>query len=355
MAKERIHELPETKGSFQVKGKINGVESSRFYTEKKTTNKKDFRAVNFGCMYDDKRTVYMNLNGMPQDNVYFSKRNADTNKTDTKKVAWDNRNKFNEEGWRMIGTNLGLTKTTDKDGKEVNDKKTMHSFDACEYIKKTMKDDMSTFIRGNIEFSSYLDKDGNTRRSIKYVPGQISLCKEVDFEEYDEANKPVHDFTQTIVFMEVNQEKENDKATGRFVVSAKIVTYSDIVDAEFIITDKKLAELFRKNLKPYYAISVHGHIEVSHKVEEVSDDDGWGSANSMTSVSAPTKTEMIITGATPSTIDRESYTEKNVSEAIAKIRNAKNAEKNFSGSASTNTSDEDWGSDDSMDDSDPWD
>ena len=351
----RLFELTETRGQFQVKGKINGVESSRFYTEKKTKNNKDFRAVNFGCEYNDKQTVYMNLNGMPQDNVYFSKRNADTGKTETKKVAWANRNTFNESGFRMIGTNLGLVKTTDADGKEVNDKKTMHSFDACEYIKKNMKDDMSTFIRGNIEFSSYLDGDGNTRRSIKYVPSQVSLCKDVDFEEYDEDNKPVHDFTQTIVFMGIDKEQENEKDTGRFVVSAKIVTYSDIVDTEFIITDSKLANLFRTKLKAYTSISVHGHIEVTHKVEETSEDDGWGAANTMNSVSAPTKTEMIITGATPSTIDKSTYNEKNVSEAIAKIRNARMAEKNFGSNASATDSGDDWGSDDSMDDEDsPW-
>lgn len=350
----RLFDLAETKGSFQCKGKISGVESSRFYTEKKTKNNKDFRAVNFGCEYNDRTTIYMSLNGMPQDNVYFSKRNADTGKTDTKKVAWANRNTFNEDGFRMIGTNLGLVKTTDKDGKEVNDKKTMHSFDACKYIKENLKDDMSTFIRGNIEFSSYLDNDGNTRRSIKYVPSQISLCKDVDFEEYDEDNKPVHDFTQTIVFMGIDKEKENEKDTGRFIVQAKIVTYGDIVDTEFVITDTKLANLFKKNLKAYTAISVHGHIEVSHKVEESSDDDGWGEANTMNSVSAPTKTEMIITGATPSTIDKSTYTEANVSEAIAKIRNARVAEKNFGSNMDTNDSTDDWGDDSTDDEDSPW-
>ena len=111
----RLFELPETKGSFQVKGKINGVEKEKFYTSKKTRTGKDFRAVNFGCMYDDKKTVFMSLNGMPQNDVYFSKKNQDTGKTDTKKVAWANRHKFNEDGWRLIGTNLGLTKTTDSE------------------------------------------------------------------------------------------------------------------------------------------------------------------------------------------------------------------------------------------------
>ena len=347
----RIFSLPETKGLFQVKGKINGVEKDRFYIDKKTKTNKDFRAVNFGCAYDNQKTVYLSLNGMPQANVYFSKR-VD-NKTETKAVPWANRNTFNEDGFRMIGVNLGLTKTTNEDGKAVNDKKTMTNFDACEYIKDYMMDDMSTFIRGNIEFSSFMDNEGNIRRSIKYVPTQISLCKEVDFDEYDGLeNNPTHDFTQTIVFMGIEKEKDD-----RFVVQAKIVTYSDIVDAEFVITDSKLAGLFKKNLKPYTSISVHGNIEVTHSVVEVSSDDGWGTANAMNAVSAPTKTEMLITGASPATIDRETYTEENVSDAIRKIRNAKSAEQNFNGVKSKNidVTVEDWGSDGFEDDEDsPW-
>lgn len=342
----RIFDLPETKGSFQVKGVISGVESSRFYTSKKTKTNKDFRAVNFGCAYDDKKNIYMNMNGMPQNDVYFSKRNAETGKTETKKVAWANRNSFNEDGWRMIGVNLGIEKTTDSEGKNVNLKKTMTPFDACGYIKDVMKDGMSTFIRGNIEFSSYMDKEGNTLRSIKYVPSQISLCKSVDFREYNEENKPDHAFTHTILFVGIDKEKENDKDTGRFVVDAKIVTWSDIVRAQFIITDSKLAGLFKKNLKPYNAITVHGYIEVVHSVQEYTEDDGWGQANTMATVTSSTKTEMVITGATPSTIDRDTYNEKNVSEAIKKVHNARVAEKNFSGKANIDISvddDNDWG------------
>lgn len=353
----RIFELPETRGTFQVRGIINGVEKDRFYTDKKTKTGKDFRAVNFGCEYDDKQTIYLSLNGMPQQNVYFSKRNQSTGKTETKNVPWANRHKFNEEGFRMIGVGLGLTKTKDQSGKEVNDKKTMTPFDACEYINENLNDDMSTFIKGNIEFSSYTDGEGNVRRSVKYIPGQISLCKEVDFSKYDDAdNKPAHDFTQTIVYMGIDQEKADDKATGRFIVSAKIVTYSDIVDTEFIITDKNLANLFKKNLKPYYAITVHGKIEVSHSVQEVEEEDSWGEANAMNRVSNPTKTEMIITGATPSSIDREAYTEKNVAEAVAKVKASKTAEQNFSGKASESSDTDGWGDsyDDADDESDPW-
>ena len=348
----RLFDLPECKGTYQCKGIVSGVARDKFYTSKTTKTGKDFRAVNFGCAYDDKKNVYMSLNGMPQQKVYFSKKNPSTGKTETKSVAWADRNKFNEDGWRMIGVGLGLKKTTNSEGKEVNDKKTMTPFDACGYIKDNLQDDMSTFIRGNIEFSSYMDGEGNVRRSVKYVPNQISLCKEVDFSEYDEDNKPVHDFTQTIVFMSIEKEKENDRDTGRFVVSAKIVTYSDIVDTQFIITDAKLAGLFKKNLKSFNAITVHGRIEVSHQLEEISNEDVWGEVNTMTAVTAPTKTEMIITGATSSSIDRDTYTEKNVSDAVKKIRASQTAEKNFSGSA-VSVSADDWG--DAEDDEEtPW-
>lgn len=355
MAKERIHNLQETKGSFQCKGIINGVQKEKFYTEKKTKTNKDFRAVSFACEYNATTSMYMSLNGMPQAEVYFSKKNPDTNKTDTKKVPWANRNTFAEDGWRMIGVSLGLTKTVDKDGKPINDRKTMHAFDACEYIKKHLRDDMSAYIRGNIEFSSFIDSEGNIRRSTKYVPSQISLCQDVNFGDFNENNKPVHDFTQTIIYTGIDKEKENEKETGRFIVQAKIVTYSDVIDTEFIITDSKLANLFRTKLKPYTGISVHGRIEVTHKVEEVSSDDGWGEANAMTSMAAPTKIEMIITGATPSTIDKETYTEAKVNEAIVKIRNAKTAEQNFSGKSNSNSDNDSWGDDFTDDDSDPWD
>ena len=355
----RIFDLPETRGTFQVKGIINGTGKEKFYTSKKTKNNKDFRAVNFGCEYDSQQTIYMNMNGMPQDKVYFSRRNPETNKTETKAVPWGNRNTFTEDGFRMIGVNLGLTKMTDKEGKTVNDKKTMHAFDACDYIRKYMQDDMCTFIRGNIEFSSYVS-DGNIRRSVKYIPSQISLCKEVDFAEYNADNKPVHDFTQTIVFMGIEPEQNDGKSTGRFVVSAKVVTYSDIVDTEFFITDSKLANLFRKNLKAYNSITVHGKIEVTHKVEETTSEDSWGEVNTMTAVSGSTKTEMIITGATPSTIDKDTYTEKNVAAAIKAIKNSKTAEQNFAGTTkvteeSDDDSDDGWGDDGFGDDeSEPW-
>ena len=96
--------------------------------------------------------------------------------------------------------------------------------------------------------------------------------------------------------------------------------------------------MFRKNLKVYNAIKVNGHMVTVTQTEEVSDDDSWGEEDSLEKVSAPTKREFIITGAKPSTIDKELYTKENVEEAIGKINKANKAEADF-GSDTKN----DWG------------
>lgn len=355
----KLFELPQTKGTFQVRGIVSGVEKENFYTEKKTKTGKDFRMVNFGVEYDDKKTIFPTLNGMPRDKVYFSKKDKDTGNTDTKAIAWKDRIKKAPEGYRMIGVLAGLQKIKDENGKVRNDNKTLTEYDACEYISENLQDGDSVFVKGNLEFGSYTNKDGEVSRTTKFVPTQISLCQnDVDFEAEDYA--PAHDFTQTIVFVGIDQERENDKPTGRFVVDAKIVNYNSIESAEFIIEDAKLAKQMRSGLKPYNSIQVHGHINVVNNVEDVNDeedDDCWGESNDMDNkrVFAPTHRELIITGAKPSTIDKETYTEKAIDDAIKKVNASKKAEQDFTGKAeSTSNVDDDWGDDASDDEDEPW-
>ena len=58
MAK-KIHELPQTKGEFELRGIVNGVEKDNFYKETKTRNGNTFRRVNLGIEYDkDKNKWY---------------------------------------------------------------------------------------------------------------------------------------------------------------------------------------------------------------------------------------------------------------------------------------------------------
>ena len=350
MASERIHEMPVTNGYYQVQGIVNGVEKQGFYTEKKTKTNKNFRMINFGVEYDSHKSIYMNLSGMPKDKVYFSIKGENGKKGTTIPVDWKDRMNTPKGGRMLNSVNCGLTKTHDKDGNEVNNKKVLIDYDACDYIASNLKDETSVFVRGNIEFGRY-NKDGEVTRTTKFVPTQVSLCKDVDF--FAEGYKAKNDFTQTIVFVGIEQEKENDKATGRFVVEAKIVNYNSIESVEFIIDNAKLAKQFKTGLKPYWSITVHGHINVVNNVETVEDENAWGEANPMKRTNAPTKRELVITGADGNTIDKETYTEKAIDDAIRKMNAAAVAEENFSGKVGSSFDDNDWGTTNSMDEE-PW-
>lgn len=351
--KGRLFDLPETKGAFQLKGIVSGMNKDSVYKEIKTKSNKDMRIVNFGTSYADGETLYVNLQGMEQEYVYFSKRaEKKGDKPEVVKVPWAERFSYNREGFRLIGKNIGVRKKVDSEGKTVNDKKTLTDFDACKEIKENLKDGASVFIRGNLDYSSFTDDKGNKRTSTKLVPSQVSLCSEVRFD--DDKYEKQNDFNQVIIFMGIDPEKDSDdKPTGRYVVLAKIVTYNNIEDVQFIIEDMPLAKKFKKSLNPYNVIKVNGHMVASIQTESVSDDDDdWGEEDAMEKVSAPVKREFIITGAKGSSIDRELYTEENVMKAIAKIKNAKKAEESFG----SDTSDG-WGDDSGFDDDEeePWD
>lgn len=349
--KGRLFDLPETKGSFQLKGIVSGVEKDNFFKEIKTRNNKDMRMINFGVSYAEKESLYVNMQGMEQEYVYFSKRaEKKGEKGETVKVPWADRFSYNREGFRLIGKNLGVKKKVDSDGKTVNDKKVLTEFDACKEVKENLKDGVSVFIKGNLDYSSFTDDKGSKRVSTKLVPGQVSLCADINFG--DEKFEKQNDFNQVIIFMGIDKEKNDDgKETGRFIVSAKIVTYSAIEDVEFVIVDSKLAGMFRKNLKPYYAIKVSGHMVSSTQTEVIEDDDNWGEEDSMEKVLAPSKREFIITGAKGSTVEKEAYSKDKVEEAISRIINANKAESNFGGDTNSN-----WGETDlDSDDDDAWD
>lgn len=324
---ERLFNLPETRGNFQLKGIVTGTTKDGFFKEIKTKSDKQMRILNFGVEYDNGNTLYVNMQGIEQDAVYFSKK-ADKpgEKGDTQKVSWNERFKYNREGYRLIGNNIGVKKIVNSEGKTVNDKKVLTDYDSCDEIAKNLGDGSSVFVRGKLDISSFTTDRGEKRTTTKLVPSQVSLCADCDFSDVD--YEKVNDFNQTIIFMGIEKEKDdNDKSTGKYVVLSKIVTWNSIEDVQFYVTDDKLAGLFKKNLKPYWSIKVSGHIVTETQTETVSDDsDVWGEADAMTKVTAPTRRLFVISGAQPSTIDRELYSEDKVAAAIAKINKANSAE-----------------------------
>lgn len=349
MAKKRIFDLPQTKGEFQMRGMATGTKKNTFFTTKKTKNNNDMNLCNFGVKYDDGQTAYVTMNGMASKSVYYYNSTA----KDTKEVAWANRSKAPGEGYRLIGVNVGLTTVEDDEGNKVNDKKTLVDYDASKYVSEHLEDDMPVFIKGALEFDAYTDKNGDVKRSHKLVPSQISLCsKEIDFEAED--FKVLADFKTTIVFESIDKEKDDkDKETGRFIVNALHIAYSNIINTTFIVEDAKLAGLMKKNLKAYNALEVTGKFKSTIVTEAVEETDEWGEKSSFDRVNAPRKFEFVITGAKPATIDRDTYTESNIAEARKAIANKDKVEETYSGKKETKAAEDDWGSA-SDDDNEPW-
>lgn len=305
------HGLPQTKGIFKLRGYVTGMQRDNTFKEIETRSGKKMYVLNFGVKTAPESTVFVTVQGMERDEVYFSKR-VGNGKTETKKVAWAKRFDDQGEGYELIGVAVGLEK--DENGKNV--KHTYTEFDAAEKIYEQLEDDMPVFVQGEIEFSSFKRDNGEVSRNKRFNVRQIYNSSNIDFESPD--FKETSDFKQKIVFM--NIEKDNESGEPRFIVEAKIVNYNSIEDAEFIIYNKALANNFREKLKPYTAIDVWGKIVNKIDTDEVEEASNvWGEKDTFKRINKSYVRELVITGANPESIDTETYTEEAIEEVIKKL------------------------------------
>ena len=338
MAKNKVElGCAQTRGTFILSGKVVGTQSNSFFAEGDTKNGGSYRRVHFGVEIEEGKIVYLDLFGSTVDQVYFSKtvKGADgKNKTDTKSVKWADRFKtskqlFGEDGYRLIGVTCGCKKIVNDKGKELNDRKYLTPYDACDEITN-LSDGQSVFIRGNISYSTY-----NNQHRVNFEPQQVSLCKEIDFDDVD--FKATAQFTQNIVCMGV---AKNEETPGEAIVNAKIVNYQSIEDAELYTRNAALARNLKK-LGEYCHIKVWGDIVVDGEVETVEDvDEGWGSSNKMERVASPFKRKLMITGADKESIDKEAYSEEVIEKALEVIAGIQGAKKDY---GMKDDGDEDWG------------
>ena len=326
--------VPETRGSYELAGLVVGTDSERFYAETNTKSNKPRRVLNFAVQYDKENRQYVELAGMEQKSVFFTKSTNDNGKrtTESVEVPWNQRKTYKEEGFRMIGVSVGLETELTSSGVERNKNMTMVAFDASEYASQHLTDGMPVFVRGNITYSTY-----NNEHRKRFELNQISRStRKMDFE--DEKFEPTAHFQQVIVYMGV-EKREEDK---RYVVSAKVVTYNSVEDVEYIIEEESLARTFKKGLKPYTAIEVFGDIRVAKNEEEVQTSNVWGTANKMKRKRGGSVTELVITGADAETIDTEAYSEDKIEEAIRKAKNLKDSKTDY-GEEDENEGSTNWG------------
>ena len=352
---EKMHDLKQTTNSFQLRGKVIGTKSKRFYTSGTGKNGGSWNVVEFGVEIGEHRSVYVKLNGYTRDSVFYYKKGENGAKGTTQKVTWKDRNKAPGKDFRLIGVNI--TTGQDENGKNINE--TFTEFDAVEFLHEHLHDGDSVFIKGNMVFSSYVDKNGQPHKKTELVPTQISATqKPVDFDTEDYVE--MAEFENTLVFSAIDKETdESDKPTGRFILSGYSVGFNTIEPVTFIIDadHAKLANNLRKAMKPGYSIKTYGRVNVFSDVSVVeNDDDGWGEASPMERINSPVRREYVVYKADPNSIEKGDYTEESISAAIKKIKAAKEAAANFGEKPSSGVSVDasDWDDDDDSEEA-PWD
>lgn len=352
MAKDRLHDLKQTSATFQARGVVFGMKKDKAYGSGTTKNGANWNSIEFGLNINKNAPIFIKLNGFVRDEVfYYKSAEKKGEKGDTKRVAWKDRKKSPGDGFRLIGVNVSVDK--DADGNNVNEM--MVEYDAVEHLHDTLKDGTSLFIKGNMVFSSFTDKDGNTKRKTELVPTQISYTKEsIDFEDDDFT--PMAEFENTIVFSDIDKETGSDgKNTGRFILSGHSVGYNTIENVSFIIDADHagVANAIKKKMKPGNSIKTFGRISVVGNVETVQEDDGWGGngeVSPMERVNTPVIREYIVYKVDGNTFDKETYTEESIAKAIKSVKNAKEASAKFVDTSDDGT---DWGDSDDDEES-PW-
>ena len=180
-------------------------------------------------------------------------------KSQTKEVAWDDRFRESRGGWNAIGVNFGLEKNDE--GKNILIGKT--EWDAFDYIKEHAVDGMSLFVAGDIDFSTYKDKEGNVQHYTSLNAKKIYLkSKEIDFLSPD--FKKISQFSQTIVFKGTHRDGET------LYVDFGVIGWNQYNDASFEITPKLIEGMKSGGLKPFNSLTVTGNIINFHVVDEVS-------------------------------------------------------------------------------------
>ena len=168
------------------------------------------------------------------------------------------------------------------------------------------------------------------------------------------------EFENTLVFSSIDQETdENDKPTGRFILSGYDIKFNSVEPVSFILDaeHKKLAQNIKKNLKAGYSIKTEGRVEVISDISTVEeDDDGWGETSPLERINSPVRREYIVYKADPGSIEKEDYSEDAIAAAIKKIKAAQEAAKNFGDKPTVESSDDDvdWGDTDNDDGDEPW-
>ncbi len=304
------NQLLQTKGTWEARGKLFNVKSENAF---KINDKENWRTMNLGLRISDSEVMYFTIKAGNSGDVTLSKRGPNKgDKNETKKVPFKDRLKESKNGWSTFGVSLGITKNDEGKNEVVN----MHPWDAWEYCQENLVDDMSLFVAGEIEFSTFKSTDDKGNETVKkyqnFVAKKIYLATaEIDFQS--EKFEKHAGFSQT--FLMVAPHKED----GYFLELAH-VGYGSFENVIVECTETMYNLLKEKGLKRNNALTFTGVLKTSVTVDEAKVEDTWGEKSVVGSNRTPAKTVLLITGADGSTLDKTTYTQKAIDEYLELLK-----------------------------------
>lgn len=281
--------LAQTKGSFVIKGVIEGKDNpanNNGFNEGVVKNGKSvgakYRSIKFKVKTSNDNIIPVELFGMEEEKANFYNKE----KKDTVKVEWAKRNMAAQNGYQLI----------------------LPKYDFVEKIHNDFKDGDVVRIVGEFSFETYEDKNGNTKHNTKYIIKKIFKSDDVlNFD--DEKFKEENEFAQEVIINDVDA----DASSKKIYLSTYIIGFNEKLNtANFEIDMNKTNPVFFKNIK---GLKIGDFIKFKGKINykvinEVVDGD-WG-----IQVIKDYKKSLEITGAEGETFVKSMYKEKDLIKEI---------------------------------------
>lgn len=267
-------EINATRGTFEFRGIISNLDKNQ---DVDSTTKKGnaMRSLVFNIDTAEGHSHRLQLRAYQSEKVYFSKTEVDKDgnrKNDVKEVKWNDRLKFNKEGYQPIDrVRFHNGMKTDDNGKEIRNNVSMLTFDAIPEILKEFNVGDSVRITGNIQIEDYTMQNGNSGTAVRLIPTTIYHTSDViDFTKEDFSE--VANFTQRILVDEVEKTGSDEVVVTGIVIGNQRMGRQDFIFRETAL--QKYVNLLKvmKSAKKYVAMTVKGILNNGAAKEEATEE-----------------------------------------------------------------------------------
>lgn len=209
MAKEEQDKiLEQTRSTFRAIGKVTGVDRDNFYksgiVERGKNEGKEYRSLRFGVKTSPNQTIYVQMFGMEQEQVYvYDNKEKKGGMVDYEEFM-DKQEAWAEEGKITFDSTVNLTTTGRKDPKSH-----LLKFDNIDLIYELLENGMSVYVSGDISRSEYENQSGDIVTQTNNNLTQILLVDDIDFESKKFREYAV--FTEEFVLTDTEYDKEEEK------------------------------------------------------------------------------------------------------------------------------------------------